>query len=144
VSQSVAHAEPVADATGGWADAAVAAALVAVDPWRLGGIVLRGRPGPVRDRVIAWIRDLSPVAAPMVRVPLHVTEDRLLGGISLADSLHHGKLVREQGLLARCDGGIAVLPMAERLEPHVVSHVSGALDRAVLLVERDATSARVS
>ena len=41
---------PAADASPLWAEAAVAAALVAVDPVGLGGVCLRAQAGPVRDR----------------------------------------------------------------------------------------------
>lgn len=127
----------------GWADVGLATRLLAIDPVGLGGIVLRGRSGPPRDRVCAWVREQQPAGAPLVRIPLHVTEDRLLGGISLADTLRSGRLVHEAGLLARCDGGIAVVTMAERLEPHVVSHLCAAVDRGQLALEREAISAVV-
>lgn len=126
-----------------WADAGLATRLLAIDPAGLGGIVLRGGVGPSRDRVIAWVREQQPAGAPLQKIPLHVTEDRLLGGISLADTLRCGRLVREQGLLARCDGGIAVVAMAERLEPHVVSHLCAVVDRGELALEREGISAIV-
>lgn len=134
------HPEPVDP---GWADVVLATRLFAVDPFGLGGLVLRGRPGPVRDRVCAWVRARRPDAAPFARIPLHVTEDRLLGGVALADTLHHGRVVREQGLLARCHGGVAEVAMAERLEPQVVCHLCAALDRGELTLERDSISARI-
>lgn len=127
----------------GWADAGLATRLLAVDPAGLGGIVLRGRSGPARDRLCAWVREQQPAGAPLHKIPLHVTEDRLLGGISLADTLSSGRLVREQGLLARCDGGIAVVAMAERQGTHVVSHLCAALDRGELVLEREGISAVV-
>lgn len=126
-----------------WADVGLATRLLAIDPAGLGGIVLRGGAGPSRDRVCAWVREQQPAGAPLQKIPLHVTEDRLLGGISLADTLRSGRLVREQGLLARCDGGIAVVAMAERLEPHVVSHLCAVVDRGELVLEREGISAIV-
>lgn len=127
----------------GWADVGLATRLLAIDPVGLGGIVLRGRSGPPRDRVCAWVREQLPAGAPHVRIPLHVTEDRLLGGISLADTLRSGRLVREEGLLSRCDGGVAVVAMAERQGPHVVSHLCAAVDCGQLVLEREAISAIV-
>ena len=40
--------------------------------------------------------------------------DRLIGGVDLAATLSSGRLVAERGVLAAADGGIVVLPMAER------------------------------
>ena len=45
-------------------------------------LCLRGWPGPARDRICAWVRELLPDGAPLLRVPLHITDDRLLGGLS--------------------------------------------------------------
>lgn len=132
--------EPTPD---GWGDVVTALRLLAVDPLGLGGIVLRGRSGPVRDRVTGWIRELAAPGTPFARIPLHISEDRLLGGIALAETLSRGTLVREQGLLARCSGGVAVVAMAERAEPHVVSHLCSVLDRGELAIERESISARV-
>jgi magnesium chelatase subunit D len=125
------------DAAALWADAALATALFATDPFGLGGLVLRAGPGPARDTICAWVRALLPPEAPVVRVPLHVTVDRLLGGLSLADTLRTGRLVTDTGLLAAANGGAVVVAMAERLEPHVTSHLCAALDRGELALERD-------
>ncbi len=132
-----------ADAPTAWADAALAVELFAVDPTGLGGIVLRAGPGPQRDRVCAWVRDLLSAGAPLLRVPAHVTEDRLLGGLSLAATLRAGRPVAERGLLAQADGGAVVVAMAERLGALVTSHLCAAVDRGELALERDGLAAAV-
>ncbi len=120
----------------GGADAALATELLAVDPRGLGGAVVRAAPGPHRDQVCAWVRALAP-DAPMLRVPPHVTEDRLLGALSLAATLREGRVVTEPGLLSLAHGGAVVLPMAERLARGVASHLCSALDRGEVTLERD-------
>ncbi|MEM9731147.1 MAG: magnesium chelatase subunit D [Myxococcota bacterium] len=119
-------------------DIALAAELLAVDPHRLGGVWLHGASGPVRDRV-----GLELGAAqdhPMLRLPAHITEDRLLGGLALAETLNAGRAVVQQGLLAEADGGILWVPMAERLEPQTVQPLCAALDRGQTALERDGLS----
>jgi magnesium chelatase subunit D len=111
-----------------WADAALAVELNAIDPVGLGGVIVRAPLGPGRDEVRDWMQALTPAAGRWVPVPLHVTEDRLLGGLCLATTLAEGRPVHEQGLLARADGGTLVLSMAERLKSEVVTHVTAALD----------------
>ncbi|MFD1283254.1 magnesium chelatase ATPase subunit D, partial [Methylobacterium goesingense] len=54
--------------------------------------------------------------------------DRLLGGIDLAATLAAGRPVTEAGLLAEADGGLLVVPMAERLTPGTAARLAGALD----------------
>ncbi len=95
-------------------DAVVAAALFAVDPVGVGGVAVAARAGPVREAWLALLRGLLPPSAPMRRVPLHVTDDRLLGGLDLAATLRAGRPIAQRGLLAEADGGIVLLAMAER------------------------------
>lgn len=126
-----------------WTDACLAAALFAVDPAGTGGIMLRARPGPVRDRWLALLRVLLPPQAPIRRIPLHVIDGRLLGGLDLASTLHAGRPVAERGLLAEADGGIVLLAMAERLTPMTVARLTTALDLHEIHVERDGLTLRL-
>ncbi len=134
---------PGAAADPAWQRASLAAALFAVDPPGLAGIVLRARPGPVRDDWLALLRDLLPAGAPFRRVPLGVTDDRLLGGLDLPATLAAGRPRLQRGLLAEADGGVVLLGMAERLTPGTAARIALVLDSGALAVERDgfATSA---
>lgn len=125
-----------------WDDALRAAALFAVDPVGLGGVAVRARAGPVRDRWLTAARALLPAAAPLRRVPLHVTDGRLLGGLDLAATLRTGRPVAERGLLAEADGGVIVLPMAERIAPSAAARITAALDLGEVAVERDGVALR--
>src|SRR3954462_12439573 len=118
------------------------AALFAGDPAGLGGIVLRGLPGPARDRWLAELRAALPQAAPWRRVPLHVTADRLLGGIDLAATLQAGRRVAQRGVLAQADGGVLVLASAERLAPGTASSIAATLDSGEVVTERDGLALR--
>ena len=66
-----------------WALAQDAIALLAVDPHGLGGIVLRARAGPVRERWLAVLAATVPGA--QRKLPSHATEGRLVGGLDLGD-----------------------------------------------------------
>ncbi len=123
-----------------WEDAAVAIELFAIDPALTGGLVLKAWPGPIRDRLSAWVDAV--VTGPVLRLPLHITDDRLLGGLSLTQTLQRGALVLERGLLAQAHGGVVVVPMAERLSAHVSALLCAALDQGELRVERDGLAGR--
>ena len=125
-----------------WQDAQLAAALCAVAPATLGGVLLRAGPGPVRDSWLALLRDWLPAESPQRRIPVHVSETRLLGGLDLAGTLQAGRPVAERGLLAECDGGVAVLAMAERASRATVAHLAAVLDNGEVLLERDGLSGR--
>jgi magnesium chelatase subunit D len=125
-----------------WQDALTGAAVIAVDPAGVGGAVLRARAGPVASHFCRLLRGLLPEGTPVRRLPAHVTEDRLLGGLDLAGTLRAGRVVAERGLLVDAHGGVVLAPMAERLEPIVVAHVGSALDRGEVVVERDGVGGR--
>ena len=123
-------------------DALLAAALFAVDPVGTGGISVRGRWGPVRDEWLAALVALMPERTPVRRVPSGITDDRLLGGLDLAATLQARRPVIERGLLAEADGGVILLPMAERLSPTAVARLTAVLDTGEVVVERDGISVR--
>lgn len=120
-----------------WEEAILAATLFATDPVGLGGVRLRASPGPARDEWLNIIAELLPTDTPFRRIPANVTEGRLLGGLDLAATLKLGHSVAEKGLLAECDGGVAVLAMAERISPETSALLSIALDKGEVRTERE-------
>jgi magnesium chelatase subunit D len=125
---------------GPWAEADLAAALLAIDPQGLGGAIVRAGAGPVRDRWLQLLQTRLAAETPVVRIPVNVGEDRLLGGLDLSATLGAGSLVVQSGLLAAADGGVAVLPMAERADPGVVAQICAALDRGEVVAQREGLS----
>ncbi|EAQ27773.1 putative magnesium chelatase subunit BchD [Erythrobacter sp. NAP1] len=114
-------------------DAIRAAQLFIQNPTLFGGMVLRGA-SPARDALVAAIGE----ALPTRRLPGHVDDERLLGGIDIAASLAAGKPIETAGLLAEAQGGVLVVPMAERLDEAVAGRLAQALDdRRVALVLLD-------
>jgi len=139
---SDAHPTAPPDHSARWDDACLAAALFAVDPAGSGGIAVRALPGPVREIWSELLRELLPPAVPFRRIPLHVADGRLLGGLDLAATLHAGRPVAERGLLAEADGGVVQLAMAERVSRSTAAYLSAALDNGEIQVERDGITAR--
>jgi magnesium chelatase subunit D len=121
-----------------------AARLLALDPGGLGGLVLRGGPGPVRDALVAELQSLQAAGAPWRRCPLQVDDARLLGGLDLGLSVAAGRPVAQAGLLAEVRGGVLVLPMAERAPTALAGRLAQALDGAgfaLLALDEGATPA---
>lgn len=121
-------------------DAALAGLLFAADPHGLGGVVLRGMPGPVRDRWLKTVRALLPADVAWAKVPVSVSDDRLLGGLDFAATIASGKPVHTQGLLQSADSGVVLLAMAERIGEMTAAVVTTALDRGGIQAERDGLS----
>ena len=95
-------------------DAATVAALLAVDPSGLGGVALRASAGSERDQWLGLLKQLLPANTPFRRIPLHINDTALLGGLDLGATLHAGRPMAQQGVLAQSDGGMVLLAMAER------------------------------
>jgi len=113
------------------------AALLAVDPVGLAGVVLRGPADPRRDEWLEALRKLLPADAPWRRVPLGIADSRLLGGLDLAASLSAGRPIAQAGLLSEANGGIIILPMAERVESQMIARIAAVLDSGALRVARE-------
>jgi magnesium chelatase subunit D len=126
-----------------WADAALAAALFAIDPAGVGGVVVRGHPGPVRERWLALLGELLPPGTALRRLPVHVGDARLLGGLDLAATLRAGRPVAERGLLAEADGGVVLAAMAERMTPATAARLAAVIDAGEVALERDGFGLRL-
>ncbi len=110
------------------ADAFLAARIFAAAPARFGGLVLRGF-GPVRDVLVTRLSAALAAHGPVVKLPINVGLEQLLGGLDLARTLAEGRAVLKKGLLARAQGGILIVPMAERLDEEVAAQIALAMDR---------------
>jgi magnesium chelatase subunit D len=117
------------------ADARLAAACLALQPLELGGIVVRTDRGPVCEAWLQLLRSMLADGAMLRRLPLHIDDERLLGGTDLAGTLAAGRLVHSRGLLAEADGGVLLINVAERLSARLAALLAAALDsRDVLAV----------
>jgi len=111
-----------------FSDAVIACRLFLAAPQSFGGIVLRGA-SPARDALVAALQDaLTSSGRAARRLPGHVDDARLLGGIDIAASLASGRTVTETGLIAQARGGALIVPMAERLEAGIAGRLAQALD----------------
>jgi magnesium chelatase subunit D len=125
-----------------WPDPVLAAAILAVAPAGL-GVRLRMRAGPARDSWLSLLRGLLPPDCSVRRCPPSIADDRLLGGLDLAATLATGRRVANAGLLAETDGGLLILPMAERASQGLAARLGSVLETAEVVLERDGIAARV-
>ncbi len=103
-----------------WAQATLALQLLAIDPG-LGGITIRARTGPVRDKLLEQI---DPSAQ---RIHPAISDDALFGGLDLSATLASGQLVQERGILDT--KGPLILTMAERANTGLAARLAMALDK---------------
>ncbi len=122
-------------------DAVIAAALFAQDPVGLGGICVRAHAGSVRTRFIEFVQSRLRADQPFRKLPLSIQDERLLGGLDLVSTLQSGRPVLAQGLLAEINGGVLLVPMAERMSPALAARVALAMDRGEIVMAREGLAA---
>ncbi|VUF13137.1 Magnesium-chelatase 60 kDa subunit [Methylobacterium dankookense] len=103
--------------------------------------MVRAGAGPVRER---WLDALRAALGdrPWRRLPPGTGDARLIGGLDLPATLAAGRPVTARGLLAEADGGVVVVPMAERLDPGTAARLAAVLDTGAVALERDGLAAR--
>ncbi|MBU3603819.1 VWA domain-containing protein [Polynucleobacter sp. AP-Kaivos-20-H2] len=129
-----------------WLRALQVAQLLVINPHGLGGVILRARSGPVRDRWLAYLNTVAQLGGmrlPLRKMPLGISDEDLIGGIDLDQTLRTGKAILRQGLLAQCDQQLLIIPMAERVEVGAAAKVVSALDNGFIAIERDGQSKRI-
>jgi magnesium chelatase subunit D len=104
-------------------DAVLAARLFTLAPHTFKGMTLRGS-SPAREALVVALAG----AIPLRRLPGHVDDERLLGGIDLASSLAAGRPVRQTGLIEEARGGALIAGMAERMDGSIAGRLAQALD----------------
>ena len=104
-------------------DAVLAARLFTLAPHTFKGMTLRGS-SPAREALVVALAG----AIPLRRLPGHVDDERLLGGIDLASSLAAGRPVHQTGLIEEARGGALIAGMAERMDGSIAGRLAQALD----------------
>ncbi len=112
--------------------------LAAVD-WRL-GVLLRGDKGAGKTTAARAMAEILPGPARLVNLPIGVTEDRLLGGIDLGQTLK-GEPALRPGLLAEANGGVLYVDEVNLLPDHLADSLLDAAATGVNTVEREGFSA---
>ena len=124
-----------------WSLAVQAAALLAINPLGLAGARVHAGAGPVRD---AWLSLLQAFMGDTAwkRMPVTITDERLLGGLDLSATLSAGRPVLQQGVLADVNGGTLVLAMAERLPTATSAKLGHVMDSGEIHIARDGIDQR--
>lgn len=82
------------------------------------------------------------VEAPVVDLPLGVTEDRVVGAMNIERALGHGEKTFEPGLLAKANRGFLYIDEVNLLEDHIVDLLLDVAASGENLVEREGFSIR--
>ena len=100
--------------------------LVSIDHKNLRGLLLKGRPSPIRQKIFNSIKTLF-ADYKFQKIHPQVLDSELFGGLDFARTFETGRPVRTNGYLNH-HKSIILLSMAERLEASLVCKYSTALD----------------
>lgn len=112
-----------------WADALLSIELLALGGPSIGGLWLKARSGGVRDHFLSRLQARLGPDIRWTRLPPGSSVANLIGGVDIAATAAKGSLQRQQGLLTSAEGGILLVPMAERLDPALAAMVASAMDQ---------------
>ncbi|MFA5321406.1 MAG: AAA family ATPase [Smithella sp.] len=101
-------------------DAKLALILNAIDP-HCGGVLFIGEKGSGKSTLARISRDLLFRETPFVNFPQNATEEALLGGIDLEDTLKSGRNIIHAGLFERAYGGVVYVDDVNLLAPEIIA-----------------------
>jgi Mg-chelatase subunit ChlI len=90
-------------------NAKLALVLNAIEP-ACGGVLITGKKGTGKSTILKAFMDIARfLHLPFVEVPMNVTEEALLGGIDIEETLKQGRRIYQRGLLCRANEGFLVI-----------------------------------
>ena len=111
--------------------------LLSIDPFSFGGLVVRGRYSPAREKLLK-LTGVIHTSFHQTKLYPKATDDELLGGLDFSLTLEKGKPVYRQGLLKKYPSMIT-LAMAERINTGLATKYGTALDNneAICIIALD-------
>ena len=122
----------------GHKDAKLALILNLIDP-QIGGVLFVGKRGTGKSTLARTIRTFAP-DLPFIELPLNTTEDALLGGVDLEETVRRGERVFQPGILAQAHGGVVYIDEVNLLNPEILSLLFEVQSRGENLIEREGMS----
>lgn len=116
--------------------------LTAIDPG-IGGVLAFGDRGTGKTTTVRALGALlaqGGITAPVIDVPLGVTEDRLIGALDIDVALQEGRSQLRPGLLAEANGGFLYIDEINLLDDHLVDVLLDVAASGRNIIERDGIS----
>ena len=122
--------------------------LLAIEP-RLRGVLISSGSGSGKSLLIQAFSSIflevcqqngKVKNASIVKVPLGVTEDRLIGGLDIKSEHTRTSLPYSRGLLSKADKGILAVDDNNLMQDSSICHIASAIDAGFIRIEREGLS----
>jgi len=120
----------------GHKDAKLSLILNAIDPF-CGGVIIIGDKGCGKSTLVRAFKGIIPNNIPFVELPLNITEDSLIGGIDIEETLRTGKKIFRKGIIGRADKGIIYVEDINLISEDILSMLFEAQSRGINIVQRE-------
>jgi len=101
-------------------DAKLALILNALDS-RCGGVLFVGEKGSGKSTLARLFKNILPSPTPFLNLPLHATEEALLGGVEMEETIKKGRKILRNGLLQRASGGVVYIDDVNLLSTEILA-----------------------
>lgn len=122
-------------------DAKLGLILNAIDP-SCGGMMLVGGKGSGKSTLARLSRGNYPSSTPFIELPLNVTEESLIGGIDLDQTLATGRRVLQPGIISRANNGVVFIDDINLLSNDLLALVMEPHSRGEEIIEREGLTER--
>lgn len=122
--------------------AKLALLLNLIEP-RCGGVLLAGKRGTGKSTLLKAFCDiLRELRIPFVQLPMNATEEAVLGGIDIEETIKTGKRIFQKGLLSRANGGFIIIEDINLFPQDILSIVFEVQARGENIIEREGFTLR--
>jgi len=111
--------------------------LNAIEP-ACGGILLTGKKGTGKSTLLKAFKDIAgSLDIPFIEVPMNVTEEALLGGIDIEETIRQGKRIYQRGLFCKANKGALVIEDINLFPNDILSLIFEVQSREENIIERE-------
>ncbi|WP_353684708.1 VWA domain-containing protein [Thermodesulfovibrio sp. 3907-1M] len=108
-----------------------------------GGVLLAGKRGTGKSTLLKAFKTIvKALKIPFIELPMNATEEAVLGGIDIEETVKTGHRRFQKGLLSKADGGFLVIEDINLFPRDIVSIIFEVQSRAENIIEREGIKLR--